>query len=131
MTITTDEQITIPPITLAWSDWYPWQALLEDARGSNGIHIPNRKPGVYEVRLIGNEARLTIGKAANLRMRVRQGLVKGKTPHSSGDRIRSLEDLALLEVRWALTDFPAAVEEALHKAYVKRFGALPKYTMRT
>lgn len=131
MTITTDEQITIPPITLEWSDWHPWLALLEDARGGNGVHIPNGKPGVYEVRLVGAEARLTIGKAADLRMRVRQGLVKGKTPHSSGDRIRSLEDLALVEVRWAETDYPAAVEEAMHKAYIERFESLPKYTMRT
>lgn len=131
MTTATVEQITIPPITLAWSDWHPWLALIEDSRGGNGVHIPNGKPGVYEVRLVGGEARLTIGKAANLRMRVRQGLVKGKTPHSSGTRIRSLEDVAQLEVRWAETDCPAAAAEALHKAYIERFGALPKHTMRT
>jgi hypothetical protein len=83
------------------------------------------------VRIVSAEARLTIGKAANLRMRVRQGLVKGKTPHSSGARIRSIEDLAQLEVRWAETEYPAAAEEALHKAYIERFGSLPKYTMRT
>lgn len=31
------------------------------------------KAGVYEAKLVGIEERLTIGKASNLRMRVKQG----------------------------------------------------------
>lgn len=64
-------------------------------------------------------------------MRIKQGLVKGKVPHSAGKRIRAQEDLSRLVVRWAVTDRPAAVEEELHKKYKAKFGELPKYTEHT
>jgi hypothetical protein len=34
-------------------------------------------------------------------------------------------------IRWALTDRPAAAEEALHLDRLRRHGRLPKYTQRT
>jgi hypothetical protein len=116
--------------SLRWSDWYYWHELIKDAR-RGGIKIPNKKPGVYEVKLETSEERLTIGRASDLRMRIRQGLLKGKAPHSSGDRIRESEDLSKVVVRWAETARPAAVEEGLHMRYIEKHGRLPKYTQHT
>ncbi len=125
------QYIEIPRITLNWSDWYAWSDFLRDARSDpNGITLPDAE-GVYEAKLVETEERLTIGKASNLRMRVKQGLVKGKVPHSSGDDIRSNEDLSKIVVRWATTERPAAVEEELHRKHIEAFGRLPKYTDRT
>jgi excinuclease UvrABC nuclease subunit len=120
------ETIKIPPIHLKLSEWIPWDNLKADAR-KGGIKVPNKKPGVYEVKYAETEERLTIGKASDLRMRIKQGLVKGKTPHSAGERIRASEDISRIVVRWAITDRPAAVEEELHKRYLRKFGKLPKY----
>jgi len=125
-----NEIIEIPRIKLNWSEWHSWNALIEDAR-SGGIKIPNGIPGVYEVRYVESKERLTIGRASDLRMRIRQGLVKGKTKHSSGKTIRANEDVSRLFVRWAETDRPAAVEEELHRRYLSKFGELPKYTKHT
>lgn len=122
--------IEIPPITLDWSDWHLWENIASDATIPNSVTPPN-KPGVYEVRLNGQDERLTIGKASNLRRRVKRGLVKGKLPHSSGQKIRADEDTAQIVVRWAETDRPAAVEEYLHRQYKDSFGQLPKYTKIT
>ena len=124
------QDICIPPVHLEWSVWVGWNELMEDAR-SGGIRIPNGKPGVYEARLKHRVERLTIGKASDLRMRIRQGLVKGKTPHSAGKRIRASEDINDIEIRWAETDRPSAVEEELHKQYFARFGKWPEYTDHT
>jgi hypothetical protein len=123
--------IEIPDIVLEWSDWVAWDDLKIDARGGAGVRVPNRKPGVYEARRLDAKERLTIGKAANLRMRVKQGLVKGKTPHSAGAKIRASENTAAIVVRWAITDTPAAAEEALHKLHIQAFGHLPTYTDHT
>ncbi len=122
-------EIKIPTIRLHWSDFYSFDELLKDAR-SDGIKVPNES-GVYEVINESGEI-LHIGRASNLRMRVKQGLVKGKTPHST--RKRMLEDgvnFDDLKVRWAVTDWPNSVEEFLHKEYKKRYGTLPKYTKAT
>ena len=124
------QQIVIPTIQLEWSRWENWSDLIIDGR-SGGVSIPNGEPGVYEVRLKGQDERLTIGKASNLRMRVRQGLIKGKSPHSSGKQIRANENVDEIEVRWAETDRPCAVEEELHKQYLSRFKKWPKYTDHT
>jgi hypothetical protein len=75
--------------------------------------------------------RLHIGRTGNLRMRIRQGLVKGATPHSTGKRIRQEEEVSRLVVRWAVTERPAAGEEELHRLYRQQFGRLPKYTLLT
>jgi hypothetical protein len=125
------ERIEIPPIDLAWSVWTPWTSIALDARGGGGVAIPNAAPGVYEVRQADTEERLTIGRASNLRFRIRQCLVKGIAPHSTGDQIRAAENLSGLLVRWAATDRPAAVEEELHRRHVESFGRLPRYTRHT
>jgi len=125
------ESINIPPIILKWSDWVSWGDLIIDARGEDGVKVPNHEPGVYEVRYKNSEERLTIGKASDLRMRIKQGLVKGKAKHSSGSKIRTNEDVSRLVVRWAITNRPAAVEEELHRRYRIKFGELPKYTEHT
>jgi hypothetical protein len=74
---------------------------------------------------------LHIGKASDLRMRIRQGLVKGAVPHSTGKRIHQEEDVSRLVIRWAVTERPGAAEEELHCLYRREFGRLPKYTLRT
>ncbi|MCP4416012.1 MAG: hypothetical protein GY805_05285 [Chloroflexi bacterium] len=125
------QHIEIPPITLKWSEWTTWSRFKLDARTDpNAVQVPNL-PGVYEVKLIDHEKRLTIGKASNLRMRVKQGLVKGNTPHSSGKKIRKEEDHSAIVIRWAVTKRPSTVEEELHKKHIDFFGGLPKYTQRT
>ena len=124
------EIIEIPKIELRWSEWHPWNEIIEDAR-SGGIVIPNKIPGVYQARYINAEEMLTIGRTNDLRMRIRQGLVKGKTPHSAGKSIREKEDVSQLIVRWAVTDRPSAAEEDLHRKYVDRYGKWPLYTDHT
>lgn len=126
-----DEVITIAPIRLRWSDWIPWDDLKIDARYGGGTRVPSGISGVYEVKYAGADERLTIGKASDLRMRIKQALVKGKVPHSAGKRIRAQEDLSRIVVRWAVTDRPAAAEEELHKKYEAMFGKLPRYTEHT
>lgn len=123
--------IKIPVIELEWSHWVPWDDLKIDARKKGGVRVPNKKPGVYEVKYQDTEERLTIGKASNLRMRIKQGLVKGKAPHSAGKKIRANEDISKIVVRWTITDRPAAVEEDLHMKYKNKFGKLPKYVKHT
>jgi len=124
------EIVEIPKIELRWSNWYPWNNIFEDAR-SGGIKIPNKIAGVYQVRYIDSEEMLHIGRANDLRMRIRQGLVKGKSPHSAGESIREKEDESRLVVRWAITDRPCAAEEDLHRKYVDRYGKWPLYTDHT
>jgi len=130
--MSTVQTLTLPPIELRWSEWTAWSRLQLDARSDpQAVRVPD-KPGVYEAKLVDSEERLTIGRASNLRMRIKQGLVKkDKVPHSSGDNIRTEEDTSRIVVRWALTDWPAAAEEELHKQYKESFGALPKHTKRT
>ncbi len=125
--------LDIGVIELEWSGWHKWEDIITDDRGVRGIHIPNKTRGVYEVRHSGcNDERLTIGKDSDLRMRVRQGLVKGKTKHSTGTRIRKAAiDTGQIEVRWAVTERPAAAEEELHRLYTAIFGRLPEFTKVT
>ena len=124
-------EIEIAKFKLEWSQWHAWADLERDVRSdADGVRVPT-EPGVYEARVSGESTLLTIGKAANLRMRVKQGLVKGKLPHSSGARIRKSEETAQIEVRWATTDRPSCAEEELHRRYIAEHGALPKYTKRT
>lgn len=125
--------LDIGTITLDWSEWVPWTDVSADNRGGAGVSIPNKVAGVYEVRSADNDGseRTYIGKAGDLRLRVRQGLVKGKLPHSGGTRIRAHEDVSRLAIRWAVTDRPAAAEEELHRAYRARFGRLPLYTLNS
>lgn len=122
------QEIIIPPIILEWSEWFPWKKFLIHGKHPLGLKIPN-KPGVYEAKYNNSEERLTIGKASNLRSRIKQGLVKGNSPHSTGERIRmAKEDTSRIVIRWAETDRPAAVEEELCYQYYEKFNNnLPKY----
>lgn len=126
-------QLKIGIIILDWSSWTPWLDVAIDNRGGAGIFIPNRTAGVYEVKYADHDGdgRLHIGRAANLRMRIRQGLVKGATPHSTGRRIRQHENVGRLVIRWATTERPGAAEEELHRLYRTAHGCLPKYTLQT
>ena len=132
MTNKADEQtLHLPPIILKWHSWVRWEDLAQDARGAGGVRVPNREPGVYEARRRDEEERVTIGKASDLRMRVKQGLIRAKVGHPAGDKIRRDEDTAQVVVRWAITDRPAAAEEELRKQHVARWGHLPRYTGHT
>ena len=124
-------RIEIPPFELSWSAWHPWRDFLRDGRSDPDALLLPDQSGVYEARLVHSLERLTIGKASNLRMRIKQGLVKGKVPHSSGQRIRKQEDTSQILIRWAVTDRPCAAEEELHKRHVRAYGRLPRYTERT
>lgn len=124
------QKIRIPNITLDWTEWISWNKIKINARKADGIKIPEEK-GVYEAKYVNSKRRLTIGKAANLRSRVRQGLVKGKIPHSAGKKIRRKEALSKIMIRWAVTNRPAAAEEELHRQYKNKFGKLPKHVKIT
>ena len=127
-------EIHIEPIVLEWSYWHSWEEVERDAR-QYGVVVPNKEAGVYEVKLADERKLLMIGRTNDLRMRIKQGLVRGKVPHSVGERIRAdmkegnvrASDIG---IRWAVTDRPAAVAEELHKRYKALFGELPKYNMR-
>jgi len=120
--------IRIPEIELRWSKWIPWVAFKLDARSNRLGVTPPSKPGVYEARLEDKRERLAIGKTRNLRIRIKEALVKSKDRLAEGKRLKSKEDTTRIVIRWATTDRPSAVEEELHKQHLIRFGALPKYT---
>jgi hypothetical protein len=122
------EEIVILLIVLDWTDWVAWTDVELDARTYPARDRLPDTLGVYEAKYRESDERLTIGKAASLRMRVKQGLVKGKVGHRAGEQIRAKEDTTQLVVRWAATERTAAAEEDLHLRYRSRFGRLPKYT---
>jgi hypothetical protein len=125
------QEINIPPIRLHWSKWFKWERFLLDPRTlERAIRLPN-SPGVYELKYENEQTLLTIGEASSLRKRVKQGLIKGNHPHSTGKRIRKHEDPKKIVIRWAETKRPSAVEEELHRRYIETYGDLPKHTIRT
>lgn len=129
-----EETVKIPTIHLKWSKWHKWNVLKLDSRRApnRDVRVPNKQSGVYEAVYEDEEKRLTIGKASNLRMRIKQGLIRGKVPHSTGERMKSENlDFSKIVVRWAVTDRPSVVEEELHKRHVEKYGDLPKYVKRT
>lgn len=117
-------------IDLEWEWWEWWEDLARSDMTGEGVGMPHC-PGVYEVKVYGEDRLLYIGRASNLEMRVKHGLVKGSSVHPAGNKIRRNEDLSRLCVRWATTDRPAAAEEELLRRHMLRFGAPPKYTIRT
>lgn len=126
-----NQEIIIPKITLEWTKWLPWNSFKIDARSGEGIQVPNES-GVYEVKKnYESERRVHIGRAKNLRHRIKQGLVKGKSPHSAGKGIRTELDVSKLVIRWSITERPCAVEEELHFIYYEKFRMLPDYTEQT
>ncbi len=126
-TVETD-RLDVRSIELHWSEWHRWEDVAKDDRGGGGVEVPEGASGVYEAKVEGQRERLVIGKAADLWVRLKQGLVRGHLRHEAGAKIRANEDLSRVRVRWAVTDRPAAAEEQLHQRHVKRFGRLPKYT---
>lgn len=125
------EVIVIPPIELTWSEWFAWEDIKADERRKNvPIRVP-QEPGIYEAKYKDAEERLTIGRATNLRQRVKEELVRGNFPHDAGDNIRLKETVTDVVVRWATTSKPAAIEEELHQRYKQKFAKFPKYVKRT
>ena len=111
--------IKIPPIKLNWSDWISWNTIK-----NRDVEIPNT-PGVYEVRHKNRKKLLTIGRSLNLKKRIRQQLIRGRS-HSAGKDICNEEDVSKLAIRWAETERPAAAEEALLIEHFEILGP-PEY----
>lgn len=123
-------KLEIPPIELNWSDWIEWERFERDARSDpKAANVP-AESGVYEVRRSGERERLHIGRAAKLRARIKQGLVKNRS-HSTAKRIHPGEDVYDLEIRWAVCDRPSVAEEELHRRYEREWGRMPLYTRST
>lgn len=89
-----------------------------------------RKTGRLRSETPDQEIRLTIGETSSLKRRVSY-LVRGDGPHSAGEKIRGSENVADIEVRWAVTEQYGEIERQLHQAHRERFGCLPLYTKRT
>ena len=126
-----DCEIHIKPIVLDWSKWHSWEGVGRRVR-DGGVNVPD-KPGVYEVRIRGEDSRLTIGRSKRLRARIKSHLVRDSGSHSAGERIRTairtgVIDSRSLVIRWAVTDRYAVAEAALHERHMHGFGELPKYT---
>ena len=119
-----DREVHIEPIVLDWSEWHSWRDVERDAREGGAI-APCEQAGVYEARISGRKERLAIGKAKDLRMRVKQGLMGGEAGDTAGEDLGAGEDVV---VRWAATERPAAVVEELQIRHKGRFGELPRYT---
>jgi excinuclease UvrABC nuclease subunit len=117
-------------MSLNWSPWISWNSLTTDSRGLGGVNVPP-KPGVYEAKFVEEMDSLHIGQSDNLRRRVKQGMVRGNIPHSTGERIRAVEDVSRIVVRWAETARQVEVEAELHKEHIRRFGSLPRHDRRT
>ncbi len=126
---TFDEFLELEPIHLQWYDWERWDDIAE--HGLAIVDVPRHTPRVHEAMLEDEEERLTIGRTADLRHRVLNGLVRGTEANFAADKIRKHEDVHRIIVRWARTNRPAAAEEELHRRHIAQFGHLPKYTMRT
>jgi hypothetical protein len=124
-----DQILGTGPILLEWHRWYRWPDLAVSEKSPDCVPMPVG-PGVYEVRLEGEEPRLYIGRASNLQRRIKEDLIRGYHVHPAGPAIRRSEDTSRVQVRWADTERPAAAEEELHRLHVQRFGAHPKYTQR-
>jgi hypothetical protein len=115
-------------IILHWSDWTPWHHLPlhgESHRGNLGI---KERPGVYEVRFVEADQRLTIGESKDLYQRLRKDLVKGN--HSAGERFRDNIDTKIIEVRWAMELKHIEAEVALKGLHVIKYGNLPEFTKK-
>jgi excinuclease UvrABC nuclease subunit len=113
-------------VMLNWTQWYSFV----DIR--NEKYVLSTLSGVYEVRDIHSKEILHIGKAINLKNRVKTRFVDGKYRHSTRDRmIEKHVKFEDLEIRWLETEYSCAVEEYLHKEHIKQFGRLPEYVIRT
>ena len=116
-----DREVHIEPILLEWSEWHSWR----DVARQDCAVAPCEQEGVYEAKISGRKERLAIGKAKDLRARVKHGLMDGKAGDPAGEDLGAGEDVV---VRWAATERPAAVVEELQIRHKGRFGELPRYT---
>ncbi len=123
--------LEIPEIVLQWSHYERWEDIANPPEDDRPLDLPPAQPGVYEVTGKGEYRALYIGRARDLHDRITNALVKGTLPHHAGLKIRENENLADLEVRWAVTDRPAAAEEELHRQHREMFDCLPLYTSHT
>ena len=126
-----DREIHIEPIELDWSEWHSWTEIGRSVH-DGGVNVPD-EPGVYEVRIRGEDSCLTIGRSKRLRARIKSHLVRDTGSHSAGERIRTaiktgIIDSRSLVIRWAVTNRYAVAEAALHERHLYGFGELPKYT---
>lgn len=122
---------------LEWSDWHTWNKVKQSYEETGAGICPPDSSGVYEVRCAGEEMRLTIGMSGSFAKQTLKGRIRkfvvGTGEHSTRDRIKKdLGETGMqrLVLRWATTDWPAAVEEYLKHEHYKRFGGLPRYTKR-
>ena len=123
------ETIKIPEIILNWRELCLFEEIAKNVK-EGGINVPN-KPGVYKVLDEKNET-IQIGRSSNVRNRVKQGFVKGKTSHSTRKRMLNKKvNLQNLKIQWAETEWPNSVEEYLHKEFKKNYKRLPKFTKVT
>jgi hypothetical protein len=114
--------IAFPGCEIEWSEWKSWDCIRTE---NNTILSIPKQSGVYEVRRKGeDQCRLHIGMASSLLNRIRNGLVKGQMPHSTGERIRAKEDTLSLEVRWAEVALADArlIEELLKWRHRRNHG---------
>ena len=118
--------ITVRTVALNWNAWVPWSRL-EPSAHEHAEVCPPESAGVYELKYIGQEVRLAIGAAHNLRLGLQEALVQGRQPHPVGRRIQEHEDTTRLEIRWAENERPSETQEDLYVGHLARFGQLPKY----
>ena len=93
--------------------------------------MPNGQSGVYERIATMMDGRICwrLAGQTDLRMRIKQGLVRGKVPHSVGEKIRAAiknDELHPTDIgiRWAVTERPAAVKEELMMRHKGKFGVI-------
>jgi len=53
------------------------------------VKVSNKQFRVYEVKYVDQDEKLIIGKLSDLRMRIKQGLVRDKSSHSAGGKIKN------------------------------------------
>lgn len=90
--------------------------------------------GIFAVRQRGLAERLLVGRAGDLRRRLKHALVESRRRRATDDELRTKEDLTRIEMRWALASAREApfipwaeIEAELLRRYVAQFGQWPKY----
>lgn len=113
--------------TLDWGRWRSWAQVMSG-------HVSN-EAGVFEVRRSGSAECLLIGHTTNLRLRLRTKLVEGQRASAADEKFRLTEDLAQIEIRWALVNegdapfiTPTELGAELLRRYVAQFGRRPPYS---
>ena len=124
-----NQDIEIPTIHLEWSSWLACHEQI-----SQRTMVPNnprRTAGVYEARLRSRPDRLIIGKTNCVAEMVQDALGLGEKSGEPWESIRDNEDLSQVEVRWAETTRPCAVQEELLRMHITQHKIIPKYYSST